>query len=159
MSNHALVEAARSAWPFKTHDPLDMGIEHGIVWAITRAPFYGINGYALIPAEGHPWSTGIPETPVVDDDGESYYSNYATDDLSVHGGITYGGSGGGPGWIGFDTAHSGDVWTGEYDTVSIREGETQSEWMGGTSWDRHWTVDLVRAEAKSLARQIAAVSK
>lgn len=152
----ALLEDARSAWPFPS-EPLEMGVEHGVVWAIVKAPLYGVNGYALIPAEGHPWSAGVPvEKKKYHPDDDYEFEEWATEAvLDVHGGITYGASAE-KGWVGFDTAHSGDVWTGEFDYEG--PGEAWSSWMGGTGWDRYWTVDLVASEAKSLARQIAAVT-
>lgn len=148
-----LLAVAQRAWPQGWAPALEMGVEDGIVWAITRAPLVGINGYVLIPPEGHPWSTGIPSEEVVDDDGEHLWNTYATDDLGVHGGITYGGCGGGPGWIGFDTAHSGDYWPPEFDQhgMCIRYDEL------GVPWAKRWTTEMVIEEAKQLARQVAAV--
>lgn len=63
--------------------------------------------------------------------------------VDVHGGLTFGG--GVSGWIGFDTLHSGDVWPGTPD-------------FGSTSWDKHWTDELVAEEAKRLARNVAAAA-
>ena len=61
MTNPELIRAARAS--LSQHfdrPPLDMGVEAGIVWAIVASPGTGVNGYALVPAEGHPWSTGFP---------------------------------------------------------------------------------------------------
>lgn len=146
-----LLAVAQRAWPEGWAPALEMGVEDGIVWAITRAPLVGINGYVLIPAEGHPWSAGIPHTTVFS--GEDYsYEEYATDDLSVHGGITYGGYGG-SGWIGFDTAHSGDWWPPEFDDHGMCERYDAI----GIPWAKRWTTQMVIDEAKSLARQVAAI--
>lgn len=135
--NRALVETAQKLWPFP-NPPLDMGVEDGIVWATCRAPIAGVNAYCLIPAEGHPWSNGTPT--FADDDYEGMDRL-----LEVHGGLTYHGDK----WIGFDTCHGGDIWDAEYDSHGITRGFTP------TSWDRHWTPEMVAEEAKSLARQIA----
>jgi hypothetical protein len=141
---NALLTAARSAWPFDDHEPEQMGIEDGVVWAICRAPLAGFNGYALIPAEGHPWSAGVPATKDNDD-----WDVYASEQqLTVHGCITYGAAG--P-WIGFDTCHAGDVWPPQYDPHGLTRA-------CGDSWDRHWTVEKIVDEAKNLARQLAAVT-
>lgn len=147
----ALLEAARSVWPFKSagYDPIDMGIEEGVVWALAPGGVFGVNGYALIPAEGHPWSNGIPHNTHPEYD----YERYATEDLKVHGGITYGESEG-P-WIGFDTAHLGDSWGAEHDPMGMC---TRVRSMSPDSYARHWTVDMVREEARSLARQLAAMA-
>jgi hypothetical protein len=142
VSDHALIAAAQKVWPFPEHPPLDMGVEDGIVWAIARAPTAGINGYCLIPAEGHPWSNGTPQFD--DDDYEGMDAL-----LDVHGGITYGGCGG-SNWIGFDTCHAGDIWDDEYDPYRIMRNS-----FGHYGWDKHWTLELVADEVKSLARQIA----
>jgi hypothetical protein len=72
------------------------------------------------------------------------------DFLDVHGGVTYYQH---P-WVGFDTAHSGDVWTGtEYDR------HQWSDLNDGLSWSRTWTPELVAEEAKNLARQIAEIGR
>jgi hypothetical protein len=109
---------------------LERGVEDGIEWCIITAPFWGtVNGYALLP-EGHPWRE-------LDLQSSDYDKG-----PDVHGGITYGPS---DGWVGFDTAHSGDVWPG-----------SDMPTYGPSDYDRTWTVDLVADEARNLARQIAA---
>lgn len=148
-----LLKIAMQAWPNGFSSPLEMGVEDGIVWAITRGPLVGINGYVLIPPEGHPWSHEIPSKTVKydhDDDGYEY-RQYATEELEVHGGITYGTYGPGGGWIGFDTAHSGDCWPPEFDPHGM------SDRYGTVPWSKQWTTQRVIDEAKSLARQIAAI--
>lgn len=103
---------------------IEGGIEAGIRWCIVRAPLWGaINGYVEVP-EGHAWKGA----------GDGL-------DVSIHGGITYGDA---PGWIGFDTLHSGDYWLD-----SPRYGQSHE-------WDIHWTQEMVAEEAKRLARQVAA---
>jgi hypothetical protein len=141
----ALLTAARSAWPFDDHEPQQMGIEDGIVWAICPGRMGGFNGYALIPAEGHPWSAGVPIVGSYDNGGWEERASERV--LTVHGGITYGAAG--P-WIGFDTLHAFDIWPAEYDPHDLSIPST-------TGWDRRWTVEQVVDEAKHLARQLAAV--
>jgi hypothetical protein len=140
----ALLTAARSVWPFDHTEPEQMGIEDGIVWAICRSPLAGLNGYALIPAEGHPWSAGVPTY----DTEYGWEEPISERDLQIHGGITYGASG--P-WIGFDTYHAGDMWAPQYDPTGLTRSYSDS-------WDRHWTIEQIVDEAKHLARQIAAVT-
>jgi hypothetical protein len=110
-------------------EPLARGVEDGIEWFTCRAPVWdAVNGYARLP-EGHPWR------------GLSLQMEDYDKGPAIHGGITYGPDS--AGWIGFDTAHSGDVWP----------GIPQS--LVGTGWDRHWNEDMVAEEARHLARQIA----
>lgn len=142
-SNDALLQAAMSVWPFSPREPLAMGVECGVVWATALSPMGTVNGYALIPAEGHPWSAGVP---IHGGDWEEYESERV---LQVHGGITYGK--GGP-WIGFDCMHAWDVWPAEFDRYGV-------SFAMGDGNDRFWTPELVAEEAKSLARQIAAVGR
>ena len=73
----ALIRATLRTWPFGDRKPLDCGVEDGIVWAIIPAPFCGINGYAVIPAEGHPWSKGWPR------EGDEGYQQGLDDLLDV----------------------------------------------------------------------------
>lgn len=112
---------------------IERGVENGVEWCTLKAPFSGVvNGYALLP-EGHPWR-----------DLDLQGSDYAKGP-DVHGGITYGPS---SGWIGFDTAHSGDIWPGS---------ELPDLSTGSSEWDRTWTAELVADQARGLARQIAEV--
>lgn len=156
MSESQLIKIGMASWPWPERPPLEMGVESGIVWAITRAPYMGINGYVMIPPEGHPWSAGIPSWPQkYDEDDEYSYEAHGYDAFTVHGGITYGGGecmGSDQRWLGFDTAHSGDVWPPEFDP------HNGSDICGrGLPWSKEWTTELVIEEVKSLARQLAAV--
>jgi hypothetical protein len=130
MSDAALIKAALKIWPFD-NKPLHIDVEAGIVWAITPSPARGINAYALIPAEGHPWSKKFPN------------HIYPEQLIEIHGGISYAGH---P-WIGFDTGHACDCWPDEYNPRGIRQ-----DYSGLT---HHWTVNEVIDEAKQLARRIA----
>lgn len=150
-AEHALIQAALSVWPFKgdDHQPIDIGVEAGVVWAISVAPTAGINGYALIPGEGHVWSKEVPYVEVEGGyDNGGWEESEASHLMEVHGGITYDGR---P-WIGFDTCHSGDIWPAKYDRFGITR-----RYDHPCSWDHEWTVDEVAEEAKSLARQVAAL--
>lgn len=109
---------------------LDHGIENGVQWVTCQAPIYGaVNGYVKIPTDHH-W----------------HGKDYDEIDVEVHGGLTYGG--GAAGWIGFDTLHSGDIWP----------GMDRKYLMPPSKRDRHWTPADVAAEARSLARAVAAAA-
>lgn len=107
------------------------GVEAGVRWVICRAPWGAVNGYARMP-EGHQWR-------------EKNLQSEDWDLLDAHGGITYGPDA--DGWVGFDTLHAGDRWPGGDAPHFCRPGECDC---------KTWTEDMVAAEAKSLARQIAA---
>lgn len=133
--NDALVQAALKSWQDQGFSsPLATGIEDGIFWATCRSPAAGVNGYVLVPAEGHAWSNGFGDVEL---DAV----------LDVHGGVTYAHH---P-WIGFDTAHAGDVWSSEYDPLGV----TGINRKYRLPYSREWTPELVAQEAQRLARQIA----
>lgn len=107
---------------------LEHGTENGIDWVTCRAPMYGaVNGYVRIP-ESHPWRDLIYDDEAVD--------------VTVNGGLTYSNDE----WFGFDTMHAGDLWPDM--PHSCRRGECDCT---------HWTPEMVAAETRSLARQVAAV--
>lgn len=115
-------------WTNRT--PLETGIEEGIEWAIYAHDSMGnINGYVRIP-EGHEWRK-------LDD-----WQWGGIAGVEVHGGITFGITD--DGWIGFDTAHVGDVWPGSSLLRSY-----------GGGFATYWTQETVVGETKQLARQIA----
>jgi hypothetical protein len=143
-----LLQAALKVWPHSIQ-PLDMGVEDGIFWATCYAPTVGVNGYVLIPAEGHPWSKGFP----TDGEGDTNLDDF----LDVHGGVTYYDHANGTKgiWVGFDTCHAFDVWDAEYDRIGL-----STRYRGKPhKWDRHWTPELVAEEAKNLARQVAEIAR
>jgi hypothetical protein len=177
--NEQLIELAKSIWPF-TNPPLALGVEDGVVWGCQRGTV-GICGYALIPAEGHPWSPRFPNG--IDQDKDSERSrktmsefmrltekeglSFAEASERVYGGDTsifdtdymdnYLDIHGGvtyychP-WVGFDTGHGCDIWTPEWDEHGLCSISR--------AWNRqgiHWTPEMVYEEAKNLARQVAAV--
>ncbi len=115
-------------WPFKDN-LLEHGTEDGVIWALAAAPINdAINGYVYIP-ENHPWRD--VEDQMWDLDAE------------VHGGITYANHN----WLGFDFMHAWDWWpgmAGRYQIIPYEDQITR-------------TIDDVRQEAKSLARQVASV--
>lgn len=114
---------------------VESGEHMGIKWCIVAAPIAAGNGYVFVP-EGHCW-----EGRDVEDVAE------------VHGGITYGGV---PGWIGFDTLHSGDYWP---EQELARLGGEWSDYRPGVLGDlNHWTVESLIAETKRLAAQVAGAS-
>lgn len=132
-------------YPFKNRDCLYEGTHAGIRWAIYQAPLNSVlNGYARIP------------------DGVRLNA----DDLEVHGGITYG-SGDCTGWVGFDTAHTGDLWDLDdlREKVGIHVSEAGIAWherelavRTGMSCERTWTVAALKAECERLCEEIAAKS-
>ena len=119
---------------FPDRAPLRIGETCGIAWALLASPAVGVNGYVLIPAEGHPWSGGLP----------AGFDRR----LDVHGGLTYQQF---P-IIGFDTGQYCDYWPPEYDPIGM-----YATVPPGPGWI-HWTVDMVEAETRQLARQIAALT-
>lgn len=179
-------------WPFEEWSSKERTIkrirngmtDQGIRWAVMGQSGYtaGINGYAQIPWEGHPW-TGCED--------------YDELDVQCHGGLTYGPK---PefdmakmvrevndatagtdhpmnlpereieirpatafadcgGWIGFDTQHAWDVWTDEeLARVGLERKRIKGlEWPIQSITDRHsvvWTLELIVAEAELLAHQI-----
>lgn len=174
--NDHLIRAARSIW-FDENEPEDIGVESGIVWALRRG-YVGFCGYALVPAEGHPWSRAWPNDIDQADDleysraairsfGQQVANGTAAEDamiqtanefpredhysldnyLSVHGGVTYYNH---P-WVGFDTGHAWDIWPEEYDEHALCALYRERP----PTYARHWTVDMVRGEARNLARQLA----
>lgn len=130
------------AMPFPDRDPLYSGIERGVDWCVYSSPLGSLNGYARIP------------------DG----MEINVEELDVHGGITYG-SGVCTGWVGFDTAHGGDVWdldelrgaVGLYISAAGVEYHRFESEMAETfpRMARRWTVETILAECTSLAGQIA----
>lgn len=138
-----------SDYPFTGRDPLYEGIHDGIPWCIYQARITSVLcGYARIP------------------DGVTIRS----DDFDVHGGINFGRStdddtwGDCTGWVGFDTAHTGDHWDLEYlrRRVGVHVTEEGARWQQqelelrtGMSCEQTWTVDKLRAECERLCSQIA----
>jgi hypothetical protein len=127
--------------------PYSGGVVDGIAWLTCLAPTWGLNGYVLIPAEGHPWSRGWPMPQTISKD--DWYDDDLDKLLEVHGGVTFRNH---P-WVGFDTAHAGDRWPKEFDSMGL------SSISGMGPWSRDWTPELVEREAQKLARQIAAYGK
>jgi hypothetical protein len=111
------------------------GVEDGIQWKILPHPRMShMNGYVRLP-EGHPFE-------VLD---------YDDIDVSVHGGLTFSEDG----WIGFDTAHAGDIWT---DDELISHGmENTMPYPYSLFPDmepKQWTLQLIVEETKNLAHQV-----
>lgn len=162
-------------------EPLLRGAVDGIAWAVVPYPSPvapGVNGYAQIPAEGHPWSA-IETVADIEDQ------------VDCHGGLTWG-----PvkpfglldlmeglpeelaaevppivefrhpcrtmaevgGWIGFDTTHAGDLWSDEaLQEAGLEPAEVQIPNLSmGHGLDRHWTLGQVVEETRGLALQVAA---
>lgn len=70
----------------------------------------------------------------------------AETELEVHGGITYGLDE--EGWVGFDTAHAGDVWPDLPDPFGLRHLEARSPYR------TDWTMTKLEEETNRLAEQI-----
>lgn len=122
-----MTEVELPEWPFKGN-LLEHGTVDGIIWALAAAPRDpAVNGYVYLPA-GHPWRD--VKEPMWDLDVE------------VHGGITYTQHN----WLGFDMMHAWDWWEGWDNKMFCRFEDQVTR-----------TVDDVRDEAQSLARQAAAV--
>ncbi len=129
----------------------------GLPCLVVRGGGGALCGYVGVAA-GHPFF----EVP---------YSHGPGDRLDVHGGITYsdrcqeGGDEGRaichipePGqpahvwWLGFDTAHLGDL-TPEFDRLTTRLGD------GGGYGETYRTVAYVREQCADLARQLAEIGR
>lgn len=139
-------------WPFD-RQPLQHGVIEGIPWAICTGPMPqipSINGYAQIPAEGHPWCAieDINDIdPLVDCPGGLTFGPMNAIDLAAvvdqmppelmppelredarkiepRPAKPMAESGG---WIGFDTGHAFDVWT---DEALADAGITREPWPG-----------------------------
>lgn len=124
------------------------GVVDGIHWAICKAPRFGYNGYASLPAD-HPWR-GM------------HYDSLPVD---VNGGLTFGISHLGPreeeeretnGWIGFDCQHSWDYWGADEDAYYEKLGIPGPMGQLVSLGARTWTKEQVIEEAKYLAKQVAA---
>lgn len=120
----------------------------GLPCLIVRGPSGALCGYVGVP-DGHPL----------------FEKDYSSADVSVHGGLTFAdhccphedGEGRGichvvePGeadnvwWLGFDCAHSGDVWPRD------RHGLHDA-------WSRYRDWHYVARQVESLAKQLAAIS-
>lgn len=137
----ALIQAAKAQWVARWEDRelVAIGVEQGIPWLIGPGGHYGLCGYALVPAEGHPWSPRWPNgiDAVKDQEHTSAYlrlmhelhekgwdlgaaTEEAERQLGPHNREymdDFISCHGGvtyyrhP-WIGFDTMHSGDIWDG-----------------------------------------------
>lgn len=126
----------------------------GLTGALGFGGMPGLCGYVLLPLH-HPWR-------------ELDLQGFEGPDIGAPGGVTFG-----PhltGWIGFDTAHAGDVWPLE-ELQALRAGgdvpdEVWEEWetlwrvvgsadlAAGLPWRRVWTMESVKAEVESLAREV-----
>jgi hypothetical protein len=124
-----------------TETPMDKpaiqgGVERGIRWAVLRSPIGGCNGYVKLP-------TGYPKA----------WGTYDDIDVDVHGGLTYGPDE--EGWVGFDTAHLGDVWVGSIpDDLDSHSRDFLTRPPFG-DYRREWDEDKVAAETRRLAHRLA----
>lgn len=178
-----LMKAATAVWPFP-NPPLRMGVQNGIVWATATASTVGINGYALVPAESHPWSKAWPETimnqpeaaararedlqkvhelaAVVGYDEairqtfiENYEPHLHEDYLDRYLDVHSGISYYVHPWIGFSTSSLGDVWPDHLDPKGYCEQDRAQCRQGCCDNHRHWTAEAVAAEASRLAQQLS----
>lgn len=123
--------------------------ETGLACAIVRGPMGALNGYVAVPPS-HPWFQVGYSTALCQHEGCWEHSPESI--ITVHGGITYAGSGvtgaeqnEGRWWFGFDTAHAGDLVPGLAERgVSF-----------GDEVERPF--DYVKGQCKSMARQLAEV--
>ena len=144
-------------------------------------PWGCLNGYVRLP-EDHPQlsyaMTGELNSPVRESFRPNAEGRYERHEPGYHfiepvqapGGWTYGPDE--EGWIGFDTAHAGDVW----DPVvardmlrrfSLMEAQRTENYVGlideyfpfvpsGYGWDRYWTPGRLVAELERIAEEFAA---
>lgn len=153
----AVVKLWQQQWPDR--EMVAYGVEDGVPWVVAPSVLYGLCGYAIIPAEGHPWSARSwsarwPDTvPALRARADAL--DRLNDYLSAHGGIT---------WyqhpfVGFDTMHAGDIWDGtpwaEEPIPGVRRRVT--DFAYGSPWSKQWSLEAMVAETKDLARQVAEV--
>jgi hypothetical protein len=184
-----LIAVARPTWD-KLFDrpPLSMGVAEGIVWATVGSPSIGVNGYACIPAEGHPWSTRFPNGEDMHEDRARWKRNF---ELLKKVKKRNPGIGEGEAVAEMVKDPDYEQYPENYgldDYVDVHGGVTfhQHPWVGfdtGHAWDHwsseydphgisqyhgdsfggfpviHWTPELVAEEAKRLARQIAEIGR
>lgn len=121
------------------HTPVRSGETDGIQWKIVLTPRGShLNGYVHIPA-GHSLR------------GMDYME---IENIEVHGGLTFSEDD----WLGFDTAHYGDLWSDEeLEKVGGSNITAAEHWptIGGKEIVQ-WTLDKLEEETKYLARQVAA---
>jgi 5-methylcytosine-specific restriction endonuclease McrA len=86
--------------------------------------------------------TTLPESVTYDDLNE---------EVSIHGGLTYGVDD--EGWVGFDCGHAGDRCVDD-DGEVLNE---RMEYLGGVPSQRVWNPAAVRAEVECLAEQLDAI--
>ena len=183
-----------TSWPFEEWSSKERTIrrirngmtDQGIRWAVMGQSGYtaGINGYAQIPWEGHPW-TGCEDYDELDvqchggltygphpsfdfaqsvdalvdataDTDHPFTTDVDTSKLSGNPAVTFADCGG---WIGFDTQHAWDVWSDEeLAVVGLERLRIKGmEWPIPSITDRHsivWTLDAVVSEATLVAHQI-----
>lgn len=173
-----------AVWPFGDGEwaPYAIGVEEGIVWA-TKRGYVGLCGYALIPAEGHPWSKEFPNgIQDSDKDAEDSMDRLRQFHELTEQGLSfeeaservfgddppidrdyidrYLDAHGGityyqhP-WVGFDTSHAWDVWPPEWDERGMSRIFRDINGPDVT----HWNPDMVAEEAKKLARQVAEIGR
>ena len=122
---------------------VESGTFKGIEWITVQAPIYGaLNGYARLPDCDHPWN--------------DIYR--AQEEISVHGGVTYGPDENG--WVGFDTLHAGDYWPGMDKPMAPGLGSFHMCDRSPRKCDcRRWTPAMVAQEARALAKQVAVAAR
>lgn len=138
LTDNMLIRNAQHSWNFQ-QPALAMGVESDVVWAVRRGLTAGVDGGVMVPAEDHPWCVGFPED----------YRNR----FDVHGNISWDLF---P-WLGFDTSHAFDVWEPEFDPNGHQA--LLDRYPSSLFVEKRWTLGLVIEEAKSLARQLAAIAE
>lgn len=187
--DRALMQAIKALWEeeWPERELVAYGVEDGIPWVIGPGGHYGLCGYAIVPAEGHPWSKGWPNG--IDQEKHLVISkeNLAKVQAELDSGATafqametvYGDNDeplnrdylddylschGGITWyqhpfVGFDTMHSGDVWDGTpWEEPPMPGMSMRSTDIARKSpWVTQWSLEKICEEAKNLARQVAEV--
>lgn len=123
--------------------PWEYGIAGGVGWVMARSAVCGMDGYVMVPEDGHPWSREFPRLNLNKMDEIPL-----RDQLTVHGGLTVVQH---P-WLGFYTRHPGDVWDYSFDPMGVtRRSLSQNQEQ------RTWTTARVEREVVALARQVATI--
>lgn len=154
-----------------SQQPLRLWQAHGLDCAIYAGTLGSLNGYVRLPENHLDWQIADALDAVGREQrlrrfGRDLPAGYDFVDVDVHGGLTYGPDE--EGWVGFDTAHHGDLWPIEELLEHLKpvdeEAFSRAEEvrlilgeLGGLAGvhGKRWTFGDLQAEVENLARQLA----
>lgn len=120
------------------------------------------NGIAcvMVPQSGHHWCAYVQLPAALRNNAPADWN-----EINVHGGVTWPTNECGcddDGWIGFDTAHAGDVWKedvpGKRDPMLEIWGSLFGAFGMNDGGDGVWTLARLKEETEQLADQIATLT-